>query len=155
STGEEAYSIAILLREAASRLPGAPKLQVFATDIDENALETARIGRYPAAIAKDIPAQRLERYFHREDGTYRIASDLREVCRFWSHNLLRAPPFSKLDLISCRNLLIYLDAELQGRIIPLFSYALNQNGYLFLGSSENVSAHPQLFLPLDKVHRIF
>jgi two-component system CheB/CheR fusion protein len=155
ATGEEAYSIALLLKEAASRLPAAPKLQVFATDIDENALETARTGRYPATIAKDITAQRLERYFRREDGTFRIASDLREVCLFSSHNLLRDPPFSKLDLISCRNLLIYLSAELQSRVIPLFSYALSPNGYLFLGSSENVSSHPELFLPLDKVHRIF
>jgi two-component system CheB/CheR fusion protein len=88
ATGEEAYSIAILLREHAPTSKGAPKLQIFATDIDEAALDTARMGRYPAAIAKDVPTHRLERYFLREDGTYRIASDLREICLFSAHNLL-------------------------------------------------------------------
>jgi two-component system CheB/CheR fusion protein len=155
ATGEEAYSIAMLLRDEATKLQNAPKLQIFATDIDETALETARLGRYPAAVAKDIPAQRLERYFLREDGSYRVASDLREICLFSAHNLLRDPPFSRVDLISCRNLLIYLSTELQNRVIPLFSYALNQGGYLFLGTSENVTGHPQLFLPIDQTQRIF
>jgi len=122
ATGEEAYSIAILLREVGSKTHPGLKLQVFATDIDETALETARMGRYPASIMKDVPAQRLERYFLREDGTYRVASELREICLFSAHNLLRDPPFSRLDLISCRNLLIYLGGELQDRIIPLFHY---------------------------------
>ena len=155
STGEEAYSIAILLREHMPKGSGAPKLQIFASDIDEQALAVARIGRYPAAIARDIPAPRLERYFVREDGTYRIASDLRELCLFSAHNLLRDAPFSKLDLISCRNLLIYLTPELQNRLIPLFHYALNEGGYLFLGSSENLTRHTRLFSTLDKPHRIF
>ncbi|HUB44859.1 MAG TPA: CheR family methyltransferase [Acetobacteraceae bacterium] len=154
ATGEEAYSIAMLLRESAPAL-GAPKLQIFASDIDDHALDTARTGRYPATVAKDVSPERLMRFFHREDGTYRIASDLREICLFSSHNLLRDAPFSKLDLISCRNLLIYLSAELQDRIIPLFHYALNQNGYLFLGTSENVTRHTRLFLTMDKVQRIF
>jgi two-component system CheB/CheR fusion protein len=155
ATGEEAYSIAVLLRDGAPKSQAAPKVQIFATDIDESALETARRGRYPASIAKDIPPPRLERYFLREDGTYRIGSDLREICLFSVHNLLRDPPFSKLDLISCRNLLIYLGGELQGRIIPLFHYALNQNGFLLLGTSENVTRHSRLFGPVDKKHRIF
>jgi two-component system CheB/CheR fusion protein len=155
ATGEEAYSIAILLRECAPKSPSAPKLQIFASDIDEHALETARAGRYPAAISKDIPAYRLERYFMREDGTFRIATDLREICLFSSHNLLRDAPFSKLDLISCRNLLIYLNSELQNQLTPLFHYALEQNGFLFLGSSENVTRHPRLFHTVDKTHRIF
>jgi len=155
ATGEEAYSIAILLRENAAKSQGAPKLQIFATDIDEVALDTARTGRYPAAVAKDIPAHRLERYLLREDGTYRIARDIREICLFSAHNLLADPPFSKLDLISCRNLLIYLNAQLQNQIIPLFHYALNHNGYLFLGTSENVTAHPRLFASFDKTQRIF
>jgi len=155
ATGEEAYSIAILLRENALKTQPAPKLQVFATDIDENALETARMGRYPAAIVKDVPAPRLERYFLREDGTYRVSGELREICLFSAHNLLRDPPFSRLDLISCRNLLIYLSGELQDRVIPLFHYALNQNGYLFLGPSENVTRHSRLFLVIDKKWRIF
>jgi two-component system CheB/CheR fusion protein len=107
STGEEAYSIAILLREHMPKSQSAPKLQIFASDIDEQALQVARIGRYPAAIARDIPERFLERYFAREDGSYRINSDIREICLFSAHNLLRDAPFSKLDLVSCRNLLIY------------------------------------------------
>lgn len=155
STGEEAYSLAILLRERAPKLQGSPRLQIFASDIDEEALRVARIGRYPAAIARDISPERLERYFVREDGTYRIASDLREICLFSAHNLLRDAPFSKLDLISCRNLLIYLTPELQNRLIPLFHYALNDSGFLFLGSSENVTRHSRLFETVDKAHRLF
>ncbi len=155
STGEEAYSIAMLLREHMPKGSGAPRLQIFASDIDEPALAVARIGRYPATIARDIPQNRLERYFVREDGTYRIASDLRELCLFSAHNLLRDAPFSKLDLVSCRNLLIYLTPELQNRLIPLFHYALNEGGYLLLGSSENLTRHTRLFSTLDKPHRIF
>jgi len=154
ATGEEAYSIAILLREG-SPAAGAPMLQIFASDIDDHALDIARVGRYPAIIEKDVSPERLTRFFHREDGSYRIVSDVREICLFSSHNLLRDAPFSKLDLISCRNLLIYLNAELQDRVIPLFHYALNQNGYLFLGLSENVTRHTRLFLTMDKLHRIF
>ena len=155
ATGEEAYSIAILLRECAPKSHGAPKLQVFASDIDEHALDIARLGRYPATISKDIPAQRLERYFLREDGTYKIITDLREICLFSIHNLLRDAPFSRLDLISCRNLLIYLNSQLQDRVIPLFHYALGRNGYLFLGTSENVTRQSRLFLAVDKTQRIF
>src|SRR5918994_4283583 len=154
STGEEAYSIAILLREHMPK-QRAPKLQIFASDIDEQSLQIARTGRFPSTIAKDIPPARLERHFVREDGTYRIASDLREICLFSSHNLLRDAPFSKLDLITCRNLLIYLTPELQTRLIPLFHYALNDSGFLFLGTSENVTRHPRLFSTVDKQHRIF
>ena len=155
STGEEAYSIAILLREHLPRRSGVPKLQIFASDIDEEALQVARLGRYPASIARDIPPNRLDRYFVREDGTYRIASDLREMCLFSAHNLLRDAPFSKLDLLSCRNMLIYLTPELQNRLIPLFHYALNDGAYLFLGSSENLTRHTRLFATVDKPHRIF
>jgi two-component system CheB/CheR fusion protein len=155
ATGEEAYSIAILLREFASKSGGTPKLQVFATDIDDHALDIARTGRYPATISQDVSARRLGRYFLREDGTYRIAGDLREMCLFSPHNLLRDAPFSKLDLISCRNLLIYFGADLQGRVIPLFHYALLPSGFLFLGTSENVTRHSRLFSTIDKAHRIF
>ena len=155
STGEEAYSIAILLREHMPKGQSAPKLQIFASDIDEQSLQIARIGRFPSTIAKDIPPARLERYFVREDGTYRIASDLREICLFSSHNLLRDAPFSKLDLIACRNLLIYLTPDLQNRLIPLFHYALNDGGFLFLGTSENVTRHTRLFATVEKAHRIF
>jgi two-component system, chemotaxis family, CheB/CheR fusion protein len=155
ATGEEAYAIAILLREYAPTSQSAPKPQIFATDIDEYALETARMGRYPATIAGDIPLKRLERYFIREDGTYRIASDVGEICLFLPHNLLRDAPFSRLDLVSCRNLLIYLNNAMQDRVIPLFDYALAQNGFLFLGTSENVTRHSRLFTTVDKAHRIF
>ncbi|RUV49585.1 protein-glutamate O-methyltransferase CheR, partial [Mesorhizobium sp. M5C.F.Ca.IN.020.14.1.1] len=124
ATGEEAYTIAMLLRENAPRGAASPKLQIFATDIDERALEVARAGRYPAAIATDVTPKRLKKFFSREDGTYRVATDLREMCLFSAHNLLRDPPFSKLDLISCRNLLIYIGPELQEKIIPIFHYAL-------------------------------
>ena len=122
STGEEAYSIAILLREHMPKAQSAPRLQIFASDIDEQSLQIARVGRFPSTIAADVPPARLERYFVREDGTYRIASDLREICLFSSHNLLRDAPFSKLDLVACRNLLIYLvagAAESPGPAVPL------------------------------------
>jgi two-component system CheB/CheR fusion protein len=155
ATGEEAYSIAMLLREHGPKSQRGPKLQLFATDIDDQALEIARSGRYPATIAKDVPAERLAKYFVKEDGTYRVAEQLREICLFSSHNLLRDPPFSRLDLISCRNLLIYFGSDLQERVIPLFHYALNNNGYLFLGTSENVTRHAQLFSTIHRGHRIF
>ncbi|MBN9559535.1 MAG: PAS domain-containing protein [Alphaproteobacteria bacterium] len=155
ATGEEAYSIAILLRECITEPHRAPKLQIFASDIDEQALNVARIGRYPATISRDVSPQRLSRFFLREDGTYRVINEIRETCLFSLHNLLRDAPFSKLDLISCRNLLIYLSSDLQDRIIPLFHYALVPAGALFLGMSENVTRHSRLFLTLDKVNRIF
>ncbi|WP_395020130.1 CheR family methyltransferase [Dongia sp.] len=155
STGEEAYSIGILLKEFTLAKQGMPKIQIFASDIDEEALQIARIGRYPAAISKDVPQRLLDRYFVHEDGTYRISGELREACLFSAHNLLRDAPFSKLDLVSCRNLLIYLTPDLQNRLIPLFHYALNPGGYLFLGSSENVTRHTRLFSTVDKAQRIF
>jgi two-component system CheB/CheR fusion protein len=155
ATGEEAYSLAILLREHTPKSYGAPKLQIFASDIDEHALEVARIGRYPASVARDVPAARLNQYFVREDGTYRVGGELRGICLFAQHNLLRDAPFSKLDLISCRNLLIYLGGELQSRIVPLFHYALRDGGYLFLGTSENVTRHSRLFAVVDRTHHIF
>ncbi|GIK98863.1 MAG: chemotaxis methyltransferase [Alphaproteobacteria bacterium] len=155
ATGEEAYSIAILLREYAARLPTAPKLQIFASDIDEAALDVARTGRYPVASLKDIPPQLRDRYFTREDGTCRVATELREICLFSTHNLLHDAPFSRLDLISCRNLLIYLSSELQGRVVDLFHYALRDQGFLFLGTSENVTRHSRLFSTVDKPSRIF
>ncbi len=155
ATGEEAYSIAILLRELAPKSHDAPKLQIFASDIDEQAVAAARLGRYPAAALKDIPPKRLERYFVREDGTWRVANELREICMFSVHSVLRDAPFSRLDLLSCRNLLIYLNAELQNRLIPLFHYALREDGFLFLGTSENVSRHARLFNAVDKANRLF
>jgi len=154
STGEEAYSIAILLRENLPDSIDRSRLQVFASDIDERALTTARLGRYPASIAADVSPERLQRHFVREDGTYRVSVELREMCLFSVHDLLRDAPFSKLDLVSCRNLLIYFSAKLQNRVVPLFHYALRDSGFLFLGSSENIRV-PRLFATVDKPSRIF
>ena len=155
ATGEEAYSLAILLREQADRLSDPPKIQVFASDIDENALTIARTARYPAILVRDIPPARLNRFFTREGASYHVVKELRDLCVFSAHSLIRDPPFSRLDLVSCRNLLIYLNTDLQVQIIPLFHYALKPKGILFLGISENVSRHADLFAPLDKKWRIF
>ncbi len=155
ATGEEAYSLAMLLREYADKITGSPKIQIFATDIDENALAIARVGIYPEAVLSDVPPARLKRFFVREGASYRVLKEIRDLCVFSSHSLIRDPPFSRLDLISCRNLLIYLNTDLQTQVIPLFHYALRPGGVLFLGTSENVSRHTDLFSPLDKRWRVF
>jgi two-component system CheB/CheR fusion protein len=155
ATGEEAYSLAILLIEHMETLPVAPRVQVFATDIDDAAVNLARAGRYPAALVRDVAPERLERFFTVVDGQYVIAKQVRELCTFSTHSVIRDPPFSRLNLISCRNLLIYLDSELQARVIPAFHYGLSPGGILLLGSSETVTHHEELFAPLDKTHRIF
>jgi two-component system CheB/CheR fusion protein len=155
ATGEEAYSIAILLREQMARLEVAPHIQIFATDIDGRSLAAARVGRYPESIAADVPPERLARWFVKEGNTYCVAKELREMCIFSAHNVIRDAPFSKLDLISCRNLLIYLNGELQDRVIPLFHFALLPDRFLFLGTAENVTRYPKLFAPVDRRARIF
>jgi len=156
SSGEEAYSIAILLSEYAATLDHAPRLQIFATDIDERALGTARKANYPERIAECVSPERLERFFIRQqDGTFLVKREIREICIFSAHSFIKDPPFSRLDLISCRNVMIYLEVDLQRNIIPLFHYALRSGGYLFLGPSESVSSNPELFRTLDKTHRIF
>jgi two-component system, chemotaxis family, CheB/CheR fusion protein len=114
-------------------------VKVFATDIDEAAMKIARSARFPANSVKEIAPERLERFFLHEAGSYRLAKDVRDMCIFSSHSVIRDPPFSRLDLISCRNLLIYLKPGLQRQIIPLFHYALRRGGYLFLGLSENIA----------------
>ncbi len=155
ATGEEAYSLAILLREHMETIDTAPRIQIFATDIDEQAIETARSGRYPATMVAGLSAQRLRRFFTSTEGGYVVSKDIRELCTFSPHSLVRDPPFSRLDMVSCRNLLIYLDTELQSRVIPAFHYALVPGGVLLLGSSETVVRHEGLFVPLDKERRIF
>jgi two-component system CheB/CheR fusion protein len=155
STGEEAYSIAILLREQSEKLRSPPKVQIFATDIDETAMGVARTARYPAIVVKGISPERLGRFFVPETGTYRVVKELRDMCIFSTHSVIRDPPFSRLDLISCRNLLIYLKPPLQTEIIPLFHYSLRPGGYLFLGASENLSRHGELFVTVDRKNRIF
>jgi len=155
ATGEEAYSIGILLREHMAKLDAAPQVQIFATDIDGRALAAARVGRYRTSIEDDMSPERLARWFVREGDTYCVVKELREMCIFSQHNVIKDAPFSKLDLVSCRNLLIYLNAELQNRVIPLFHFALLPNRFLFLGNSENVTRHPKLFAPVDRRARIF
>src|SRR5215470_9092507 len=155
ATGEEAYSIGILLREQMAKLDSAPQVQIFATDIDGRALAAARVGRYRTNIEDDMSPERLARWFVREGDTYCVVKELREMCIFSQHNVIKDAPFSKLDLVSCRNLLIYLNSELQNRVIPLFHFALLPDRFLFLGNSENVTRHPKLFAPVDRRARIF
>ena len=155
ATGEEVYSIAILLREHMDGLSAVPRVQVFATDIDEHALGVARAGRYPAALLDAVSPERRQRYFVPDAGSYTMAKEVRELCIFSPHSVIRDPPFSRMDLVSCRNLLIYLGADVQSQVIPTFHYALRSGGFLFLGTSENVSQFRELFTPLDKKHRIF
>lgn len=155
ATGEEVFSIAILLREHMDTLSAAPKVQIFATDIDEAALNVARAGRYPQAMLDSISEERRKRFFTHEDGSYLLVKEVRDLCVFSPHSVIRDPPFSRLDLVSCRNLLIYFGPEAQNQVIPTFHYALRPGGYLFLGTSENVSQFGDLFTALDKKHRVF
>ncbi len=155
ATGEEAYSIAILLREYAARIDAVPHIQIFATDIDGRALAQARVGRYSEGAVREVTPARLARWFVKEGDTYCVLKELREMCIFSQHNIIKDAPFSRLDLVSCRNLLIYLGSELQNRMIPLFHFALRQGGFLFLGNSENVTRHSKLFAPVDRKFRIF
>lgn len=155
ATGEEVYSLAILLREQMDKMPSPPRLQVFATDIDEDALGVARLGRYPASLLQSVAPARLARFFVRDGESYTISPEIRECCLFSPHNIFRDPPFSQIDLVSCRNLLIYFNADLQSQVIPLFHYALRPGGFLFLGSAENLTQHGDMFAPVDKKHRIY
>ena len=155
ATGEEAYSISMLLREQADAAAKNVEIQVFATDIDERAIAMARRGLYPKGIVEDIAPTRLRHFFTKEDDQYRVTSRIREPVLFAVHNLLRDPPFSRLDLICCRNLLIYLDRDAQAHVLELFRISLGPGGYLFLGSSESADAVGNLFVPVDKKHRIY
>ncbi|MGL1904348.1 MAG: PAS domain-containing protein [Fibrobacterales bacterium] len=157
STGEEAYSIAILFQELMDELKQSYKIQIFATDIDNNAIATARAGVYPESISQDILPERLTRYFTSEnDGTsFRINKSIRDMLVFSEQDIVKDPPFSKLDLITCRNLLIYMGGDLQKKLIPLFQYALNKNGILFLGTSEAIGEFGDLFTELDRKAKLF
>jgi two-component system CheB/CheR fusion protein len=155
STGEEAYSLGILLREHMATLDEVPLVQIFATDLDGRALAAARAARYAHTIADDMSPERLARWFVKEGNTYCVVKELREMCIFSQHSIIKDAPFSRLDIVSCRNLLIYLDAELQNQVIPLFHFALKPSGVLFLGNSENVSRHTNLFAPLEPRSRVF
>ena len=157
STGEEAYSLAILLEERMERLRQSYTVQIFATDIDSRAIATARVGLYPASIAAELSPERLARFFTAEpDGSvYRIHKGIRDLLVFSEQDLIKDPPFSRLDLISCRNLLIYMGAELQKKLIPLFHYALKQDGWLFLGTSEGIGEFDRLFSVLDRKTKLY
>jgi two-component system, chemotaxis family, CheB/CheR fusion protein len=155
ATGEEAYSVAMLLLEEGSRRELRPPLQVFGSDLDSRALGLAREGRYPASIEADVGDERLRRFFNHEGDGYRVRQELRDVVLFSVHDLLKDPPFSRVDLISCRNVLIYLDRELQGQVCSTFHYALNPGGFLLLGASETADNPPGLFRPLDRHSRIY
>jgi two-component system, chemotaxis family, CheB/CheR fusion protein len=155
ATGEEVFSIGILMCERLARIPGPPKVQIFATDIDARALEVARAARYPEALLDSVSKERRERFFVLDGGSYQLTKEVRDLCMFSPHSVIRDPPFSRMDLVSCRNLLIYFGPEMQKGVIPTFHYSLRPGGYLFLGMSENVSQYTDLFTPLDKKHRIF
>jgi two-component system, chemotaxis family, CheB/CheR fusion protein len=163
STGEEVYSLAMVMLEylwletnKTAKLPlGDVPFQIFATDISDTALDRARAGLYSDALVSDIPPERLRRFFVRLDGGYQIAKPVREMCIFAKQNVAKDPPFSNLDLISCRNLLIYLGPVLQKRVIPTLHYALKHDGYLMLGEAENLGSFNEYFTPVDKKNKIF
>lgn len=157
STGEEAYSLAILLAEHRKALKQGANTQVFATDMDARAIAVARAGLYPVSIAADISPERLARFFTAEPNgdTFRINKIIRDMLVFSEQDVIKDPPFSKLDLISCRNLLIYMNAELQKKLIPLFHYALKPGGFLFLGTSETVGNFGDLFSSLDRKAKLY
>ncbi len=157
STGEEAYTMAIVLRECLDNLDryGEIRYQIFATDLDPGAIEIARHGRYVASIAADVSSERLERYFVKEDEHYRIRQEIRESIVFAQQNVITAPPFIHLDILCCRNLLIYLSGELQEQLIPVFHYALKPGGVLFLGTAETIGGYGELFKTVDGRQKIF
>jgi two-component system CheB/CheR fusion protein len=155
SSGEEAYSIAMLLLDEVAKSRRSIRLQIFATDVDADAVAFAREGLYPQAIEADVPATRLARFFVREDRSYRISRELRASIVFSVHDVVADAPFSRLDLVSCRNLLIYLRPEVQEKVISLFHFALREGAILFLGGSETIRTAGERFEPISKIHRIY
>jgi two-component system CheB/CheR fusion protein len=155
STGQEAYSMAMAFVEAGEKAPRMPRLQVFATDLNDALLEKARHGLYAKSLAHDVSPERLRRFFVEEEGGYRVSKPLREMVVFARQNLTSDPPFSRMDVVSCRNLLIYLEPSLQKRLFPTFHYALKPEGFLVLGGSESIGGFTDLFEPLDRKHKIY
>ena len=155
ATGEEAFSLAMLFQEAMDRLDKHLNVQIFATDINKETIEQARSAHFHEGISADIPAERLERFFIKEGKGYRVKKTIRDMVVFAVQNLISDSPFSKLDMVSCRNILIYMDSVLQKKVIPLFHYTLNQNGYLFLGSSETIGEFSGLFSPVNAKWKIY
>ena len=155
ATGEEAYSLAILFKEALANAESPRQVTIFATDIDDRAITFARAGLYSDAIEADTTAERLEKHFVKEGQRYRVAKHIREMCVFSTHDLVKDPPFSKLDMVSCRNLLIYFEPALQQRVIATFHYGIKPDGLLWLGPSETLAASARFFKAFDKRSRIF
>jgi two-component system, chemotaxis family, CheB/CheR fusion protein len=155
ATGEEVYSLAIALQEVLEQLQISASVQLFGTDISDVALERARSGTYTENVVQEVSTERLRRFFFRVDGGYRINKAIRETCVFARQDLTRDPPFGHTDLISCRNVLIYMDSYLQKKVLPVFHYSLNPDGLLLLGSAETVGTMLDLFIPVDKQHRIY
>jgi two-component system CheB/CheR fusion protein len=155
STGEEVYSLAICLQEVFLQLGASPALQIFGTDINDSALETARAARYPEMIAHEVSPERLQLYFRKTKGRYRVNKLLRDRCVFAKHDLTRDPPFARLDLISCRNTLIYLNGSVQREVLLRFRCSLKNRGLLFLGPVESIGQSAELFQILDLKHRVY
>jgi two-component system CheB/CheR fusion protein len=154
ATGEEVYSLAMVFAEVTEKLGGCP-IQIFGTDLSEEALDRARSGIYPETISADVSPERLRRFFTKVDEGYRVAKAVRDCCVFARQNLTKDPPFSRLDLVSCRNVLIYLAGPTQRKVMSIFHYALRPRGYLLLGSSETIGTFGDLFTPVDRRHKIY
>ena len=155
ATGEEAYSIAILLRELMDELHQEYKVNIYSTDLDDDAIAIARAGIYPSNIVQDVSVERLRRFFVKEETGYRIKKEIREMVVFAVHNVIKEPPFTRLDLLSCRNLMIYLEPELQNRLISVFHYALKLGGVLFLSPSESIGNHTELFSAFNRKWKFY
>ncbi|MDH5541238.1 MAG: PAS domain-containing protein, partial [Rhizobacter sp.] len=155
ATGEEAYSTAMLLREVMDETQREFKVQLYGTDLDDDAIAVARAGLYPPNIAQDVSPERLRRFFVKEDAGYRVKKEIREMVVFAVQSVIKDPPFTRLDLLVCRNLMIYLEPELQNRLVPAFHYALKPGGVLFLSPSESVGSHTELFEPIDRKWKIY
>jgi len=155
ASGEEAYSIAILLCEYMDETNREFKVQLYATDLDDDAIASARAGLYPPNIAQDITPERLRRFFIKEDAGYRVKKNIREMVVFAVQNVIKDPPFTRLDLLCCRNLMIYLEPVIQNRLIPAFHYALKPDGVLFLSPSESIASHPELFAPINRKWKFY
>jgi two-component system, chemotaxis family, CheB/CheR fusion protein len=155
STGEEAYSLAMIVVELLSDRGNPVPVQIYGTDLNESAIERARLGFYAKSVVHDVSPERLRRFFHEADGGYRISKAIRDMCVFARQNVLSDPPFSRMDLVACRNVLIYIEQSLQRKLVPMLHYALKPNGFLFLGSSETIGSYGDLFEPEDAKHKIF
>ena len=155
STGEETYSLAIILLEFLGDKMSSYQLQLFGTDVNERGIEKARAGIYGERITQEVSPERLRRFFTKVDEGYRVSKGVRDLCVFAKQNLAEDPPFSRMNLVVCRNLLIYLGPELQRKVVPILHYALKPSGFLFLGNAESVAGFPEFFAPLDKKHKIF